>query len=134
MKKPVFLMLMGLALVVAALPWGINQAYGNGGQVDTNLTYFANSPLGTIATGTKYGGGHVTGAPLHKFVDKLPGLGATNANTIGQYIPVATPATLNGDDYYEIGLKDLQSSDAFGPAAHHGYFRDWDQTQGLLPD
>ena len=33
MKKPVFLMLMGLALVVAALPWGINQAYGNGGPV-----------------------------------------------------------------------------------------------------
>ena len=45
---------------------------------------------------------------MRKFVDKLPGLTAANANTIGQYIPVATPATLNGDDYYEIGLKDFR--------------------------
>ena len=86
MKRPGFLMFMGLALVVAALPWGINQAYGNGGQVGTHggtpiTTYFANSPLGIIATGTKYGAGNNTGTPLHKFVDKLPGAGGVQAPT-----------------------------------------------------
>ncbi len=30
---------------------------------------------------------------VRKFVDKLPGLGAANANNLGQYIPVATPDT-----------------------------------------
>ena len=44
---------------------------------------------------------------LRKFRDALPGLGATNQNQIGQYIPVATPDKLSypGADYYEIGLK-----------------------------
>ncbi|HEY4744881.1 MAG TPA: hypothetical protein VIH45_09510, partial [Desulfuromonadaceae bacterium] len=44
---------------------------------------------------------------IRKFVDKLPGLGAANANGLGQYIPVATPDTTSypGSDYYEIGMK-----------------------------
>ncbi len=63
-------------------------------------TYFANSPSG----GT-------TGTALRKFVDTLPGIGAANANNLGQYIPVATPVTgkpgVPADgDYYEIGLVD----------------------------
>ena len=43
---------------------------------------------------------------LRKFVDGLPGLGAANANNLGQYIPVAVPDTTKypGSDYYEIGL------------------------------
>ncbi|KAB0670435.1 hypothetical protein F6V30_09815 [Oryzomonas sagensis] len=49
---------------------------------------------------------------IRKFVDSLPGLGATNANNLGQYIPLAVPDTTtfagNGtsanpaSDYYEI--------------------------------
>jgi FtsP/CotA-like multicopper oxidase with cupredoxin domain len=44
--------------------------------------------------------------PLRKFVDTLPGLGAANANNLGQYIPVATPdtSTYPGSDYYQIAL------------------------------
>jgi FtsP/CotA-like multicopper oxidase with cupredoxin domain len=53
--------------------------------------------------------------PLRKFIDSLPGLGAgvrtantaLGANTLGQYIPIATPGVLPGfpaDDYYEIAL------------------------------
>lgn len=43
---------------------------------------------------------------IRKFVDTLPGLGATNVNNLGQYIPVAVAdtATYSGSDYYEIGL------------------------------
>ena len=50
--------------------------------------------------------------PIHKFVDKLPGLTPGGANNIGQYIPLAVantpygtlPAGYAGSDYYEIGL------------------------------
>ena len=50
---------------------------------------------------------------MRKFVDGLPGLGAGAANNLGQYIPVATPATIQvptdaggtiDADYYEIEL------------------------------
>ena len=43
---------------------------------------------------------------IRKFVDKLPGAGAANANNLGQYIPVAIPdqSTYSGSDYYEISL------------------------------
>jgi FtsP/CotA-like multicopper oxidase with cupredoxin domain len=49
--------------------------------------------------------GKVSGG-VPKFVDSLPGLGAANANDLGQYIPVAVPdtTTFPGSDYYEIGL------------------------------
>src|SRR5450759_619821 len=48
----------------------------------------------------------VSGTGVRKFVDSLPGLGAANANDLGQYIPVAIPnKTTYGDaDYYEIEL------------------------------
>ena len=44
--------------------------------------------------------------PLRKFVDSLPGLGPDQANTLGQYIPVAVPdkAAYDGSDYYEIAV------------------------------
>jgi FtsP/CotA-like multicopper oxidase with cupredoxin domain len=52
---------------------------------------------------------------IRKFVDTLPGLGADNANNLGQYIPIAQKVTNpNGTDvyantdYYEIGLKDYK--------------------------
>ncbi len=45
--------------------------------------------------------------PLRKFVDKMPGLGASNANNLGQFISVAKPDTKTypGSDYYEIELR-----------------------------
>lgn len=91
MKRYRFLMLMRLTLVVAALPVEILPAYGGPG----GGTYFANSPAGDV-----------TGTALRKFVDKLPGLGAANANNLGQYIPIAVPDTTTypGSDYYKIGI------------------------------
>ncbi|MHC1710340.1 MAG: hypothetical protein AB9819_08050 [Methanomassiliicoccales archaeon] len=47
---------------------------------------------------------------IRKFVDSLPGLGPENANTLGQYIPVAVPdkVTYPGSDYYEIALVEFR--------------------------
>jgi FtsP/CotA-like multicopper oxidase with cupredoxin domain len=47
---------------------------------------------------------------IRKFVDTLPGLGADNANNLGQYLPIAVADTTTypGSDYYEIGLVDYQ--------------------------
>jgi FtsP/CotA-like multicopper oxidase with cupredoxin domain len=54
---------------------------------------------------TAPGAGYLTPG-LKKFVDTLPGLGSTNANDLGQYIPVAVPDTTTypGSDYYEIAV------------------------------
>jgi FtsP/CotA-like multicopper oxidase with cupredoxin domain len=45
---------------------------------------------------------------IRKFVDSLPGLGAANANNLGQFIPVAIADTntFPGSDYYQIGVFD----------------------------
>ena len=61
---------------------------------------FANSPLPTVNPN-----GTITGG-IRKFVDSLPGLGPTNANNLGQYLPVAVPDTTTypGSDYYEIAV------------------------------
>ncbi len=66
-----------------------------------NIANWANSPIPTINPATK----KLTGG-IRKFVDSLPGLGALNANNLGQYIPVAKPDTITypGSDYYEISL------------------------------
>ena len=55
---------------------------------------YANSPHAAVSGG------------IRKFVDGLPGLGAANANNLGQYIPVAVPDTITypGSDYYEIAV------------------------------
>jgi FtsP/CotA-like multicopper oxidase with cupredoxin domain len=85
--------LLGLAVMVAALPWGNDLAYGNAGPA--GATFYANSPQGGAS-----------GTALRKFVDSLPGLGPTHANNLGNFIPVATKMTDpsgHGDDYYEIG-------------------------------
>jgi FtsP/CotA-like multicopper oxidase with cupredoxin domain len=54
---------------------------------------------------TAAGAGYLTPG-IKKFVDTLAGLGPTNANNLGQYIPVATADTTTypGADYYEIGV------------------------------
>ena len=79
----------------APLPGGIPNYFGP----EPN---YANSPQPTVISGV------VTGGGIRKFVDSLPGLGAGNANNLGQYIPVAVPntAAFPGSDYYQIGLKD----------------------------
>jgi len=88
MERRRFLIGMGLLLIVAAFTWGVGQGWAQA--PDLTKPNYANSP------------------PLHKFVDGLPGLGAGNANNLGQYIPIAVPdtATFPGSDYYKIGLKD----------------------------
>jgi hypothetical protein len=47
---------------------------------------------------------------IRKFVDGLPGLGASGANNLGQYIPVAVADTTTypGSDYYEIALVEYE--------------------------
>jgi len=47
---------------------------------------------------------------IRKFVDGLPGLGAANANNLGQYLAVAKPDTITypGSDYYEISLREFK--------------------------
>ena len=87
MKKRRFFISMCLLLVAAIFTWGADQCWA---QQDYTKPNYANSP------------------PLHKFIDRLPGLGPGGANNLGQYIPIATPDTtaFPGSDYYEIGLKD----------------------------
>ncbi len=52
----------------------------------------------------------VHGTGMRKFVDSLPGLGASGANNLGQYIPVAfaDTTTYTDSDYYEIALVDYR--------------------------
>ncbi|HET6350657.1 MAG TPA: multicopper oxidase domain-containing protein [Coriobacteriia bacterium] len=47
---------------------------------------------------------------IRKFVDTLPGVGASNANNLGNYIGVAHPDTVTypGCDYYEIELREYE--------------------------
>jgi FtsP/CotA-like multicopper oxidase with cupredoxin domain len=55
---------------------------------------------------TDANGAVVPGTGIRKFVDGLPGLGASSANNLGQYLPVAVPDTTTypGSDYYEIAV------------------------------
>lgn len=59
------------------------------------------SPLPAVDPTT----GAVSGG-IKKFVNRLPGLGAANANDLGQYLPVAVAdtTTYTDADYYEIGV------------------------------
>lgn len=47
---------------------------------------------------------------IRKFVDNLAGLGAANANNLGQYVSVAVPDTTTypGADYYEIAVVEFE--------------------------
>lgn len=86
---------MGTMLMPGATPdyWG-------------NIPNYANSPLPELDAA----GNVIPGTGIRKFVDSLPGLGAANANDLGQYIPVAVPDTTTypGSDYYEIELRQYQ--------------------------
>ncbi len=97
-------------------------AIGPGGTPDYFGTTpnYANSPMPTVNPTT----GQITGG-IRKFVTSLPGLGATNANEIGQYIPVAIPDTTTypGDDYYviELGQYTEQVHPDLPPTTFRGY-------------
>ena len=98
MRRRIFLLLLGLALMVVVPPWGGNLAFGNAGPA--GATWYANSPSGLSPLGSD------TGTALHKFVDSLPGVGPAGANNLGQYIPLAMPVTQTAcpdSDYYQIG-------------------------------
>lgn len=106
MKNRNFIFSLVLAMACWALQgWSLTpaQAYGPVGTVDYfgTIPNSANSPLPVLDTTT----GTITGG-IRKFVDGLPGLGAANANNLGQYIPIANPDTTTypGSDYYEINL------------------------------
>jgi FtsP/CotA-like multicopper oxidase with cupredoxin domain len=94
----------------------------------TSRTYYANSPAGTLNSGSQ------SGRALRKFVDPLPTLGAPNAGTSvmsAKYIPVAVPSkwtTPNGtatqDEYYELGVVEYTEqlhSDLANPTKMRGY-------------
>ncbi|TAK01986.1 MAG: hypothetical protein EPO36_03835 [Chloroflexota bacterium] len=79
--------------------------FGGGG---TGATATATTDVGAITqlnllTG---GSGYLTPGGIKKFQDTLPGLGAGNANNLGQYIPVAVPdtTTFANADYYVIAV------------------------------
>ncbi|MCX5684363.1 MAG: fibronectin type III domain-containing protein [Planctomycetota bacterium] len=81
--------IVSMILAMVALFWGAAPCAAQVGPVPTidyTKPYYTQSPI------------------LRKFVDSLPGLGPTNANGLGQYIPVATPDTKTyaNCDYYEI--------------------------------
>jgi FtsP/CotA-like multicopper oxidase with cupredoxin domain len=65
--------------------------------------------LDPAATPDYYGVANWAHSPLiRKFVDELPGVGASAANGLGQYIPVAVPDTVTypGSDYYELAVRE----------------------------
>lgn len=63
--------------------------------------------------------------PLRKFVDAMPGMGAENANVLGQYLPVAVAdkTTYPGADYYEIAVVEFweQMHTDLPPTTLRGY-------------
>ena len=104
------------AAIVAAVPAGIPGAGANPnsctpGVLDFfNCGNYANSPL---PEWQKDANGVVTGLTpgtgIRKFVNRMAGVGAGNANDLGNFIPVATPlpSPIAGEkaDYYKIELK-----------------------------
>jgi len=89
--------LLGPKLLPAVLTPGATPDY-------FNVPNWANSLFPTVTAGVASGG-------IRKFIDRLAGLGPTNANNLGNYLPVATPDTITypGSDYYEINLVEYTS-------------------------
>ena len=91
------------ATVVGGVITNITVTNGGSGYVAPKVEITDASGSGAFASATI--GGILTGG-IRKFVDSLAGLGPTNANNLGQYIPLAIPDTTTypGCDYYEIAL------------------------------
>jgi len=103
--------LLVTALSAAALFWGgsIAQAYLS---PDYNNPALAPGGATPFVVGPGAAPDYLTSPnwaytpPIRKFVDRLAGLGAGNANNLGQFLPVGTPdiTTYPGSDYYVIEL------------------------------
>ncbi|MEI7921717.1 MAG: HYR domain-containing protein [Planctomycetota bacterium] len=98
-------------ILMTAVPGGTPEYFGENG-----VGNWAFSPQPDPTTGT---GG------ILKFQDSLPGLGAANANNLGQYLPVAVADTTTypGSDYYEIALIQYTEklSTSLNPTTLRGY-------------
>ncbi len=96
----------------------------NGGTGYTAPVVTITDPTGGGAAATAIIGGTLTGG-IRKFVDSLPLLGPTGANTLGQYLPVAVadPDAFPGSDYYEIAVVEFeeQMHTDLLPTRHRGY-------------
>lgn len=75
---------------------------GSGAVAVPNITNGAVESITVISFGSNY----VIKGGIRKFVDSLAGIGESNKNNLGNYIPVAIPdtETYPGSDYYEIEL------------------------------
>ena len=89
----------------------------------TGTSNWANSPQ-PVVTLTPTGSYTVTGG-IKKFQDTIAGLGATGANNLGQYLPVAVADTTTypGSDYYEIAVIQYTQklSSSLNPTTLRGY-------------
>ncbi len=88
------------------ISWPAPTAPNQGNTITLGVTPF---PLSSTKRTYSFGASVLTGG-IHKFVDGLPGLGPTQANNLGQYIPVAEADTTTypGSDYYEIAVVEYE--------------------------
>lgn len=108
--KYTFLVLVGLACALTAIPWGVDLARAQLTTPDYfGVPNWANSQLPQIDVN----GAVVPGTGMRKFVDTLPGLCALGVNNLGQCIPLATKDTgtypsFQGPaaDFYRLGLQE----------------------------
>jgi FtsP/CotA-like multicopper oxidase with cupredoxin domain len=119
--RPIVLLLAGIVGAAIAINWAPDVAGAAAGPA--GVTFYANSPSGGAS-----------GTALAKFVDGLPGLGPGNANSRGQYIPIAVPdtTTFPGSDFYRIGIVQFteQFHASLPPSQVRGYV---DLTAGGTP-
>ena len=94
---------------------------GSGASATATVVTDVVSSVNVTAPGSGYSAGS---GGIKKFVDTLPGLGRSNFNDLGQYIPVAVADTTTypGSDYYEIGLVQYreQLSSSLPPVVNTG--------------
>ena len=117
-----------VALALGVVAWNINAANASDGGVAggaPGTTWYANSPA-PDPTNPVFDNTNLSGTPIRKFVDRLPGLGPANANNGGQYIPIAAAntTTFPGSDFYRIGVVEYSEKlhpDLANPTRLRGY-------------
>ncbi|WP_256623564.1 hypothetical protein [Methanolobus chelungpuianus] len=99
---------------------------GSGYTMGSTPTVTIIDDTGSGASATAMIGGPTKGG-IRKFVDSLPLLGPTEANDLGQYIPIAVPETVTYSnepaDYYEIAVVEYteQMHPDLPATTHRGY-------------
>ncbi|MFB3894052.1 MAG: multicopper oxidase domain-containing protein [Phycisphaerae bacterium] len=113
-KLPLLLLLGAMALFMSLdQAWGqtYDQLYPAGIGFNPNVNYLLPN--------------YATSPNIRKFVDSLPGLGAANANNLGQYIPIAVPDTVTypGSQLYDISCTQysLRMHSDLPPTTLRGY-------------